>query len=192
MRIRDSWFAISGSMIVSQGNRFLNRSPRVRVEISDSTCITLKPWLRIELSNATPYPIAVVRIANQCIFAGAKSIVEWDATDCTDWVFSNQVKKLDDLGRWIDFRGLDNAYDGGSIEELIRVQMSMSSEELQIDTDSNLLRNELGMEVLGIWQQRNPWDPINMQQAVPVSIPPGTLGIEIGAAIDRIPVFPSL
>jgi serine/threonine protein kinase len=192
MRIRDSWFAISGSMIVSQGNRFLNRSPRVRVEISDSTCITLKPWLRIELSNATPYPIAVVRIANQCIFAGAKSIVEWDATDCTDWVFSNQVKKLDDLGRWIDFRGLDNAYDGGSIEELIRVQMSMSSEELQIDTDSNLLRNELGMEVLGIWQQRNPWDPINMQQAVPVSIPPGTLGIEIGAAIDRIPAFPSL
>ncbi|MFN9508273.1 MAG: serine/threonine-protein kinase [Planctomycetota bacterium] len=190
LRIRDSWFAISGSMLVSQGNRSLNRSPRVRIEISDSTCITLKPWLRIELSNAMPYPIAVVRIANQCIFAGAKSIVEWDATDCTDWVFSNQVKKLDDLGRWIDFRGLDNAYDGGSIEELIRVQMSMSSQELQIDTDSNLLRNELGMEVLGIWQSRSTWDPLSMHQTIPIAIPPGTLGFEIGASLQRLPEFP--
>ena len=137
-----------------------------------------------------PYPIAVVRIANQCIFAGAKSIVEWDATDCTDWVFSNQVKKLDDLGRWIDFRGLDNAYDGGSIEELIRVQMSMSSQELQIDTDSNLLRNELGMEVLGIWQSRSTWDPLSMHQTIPIAIPPGTLGFEIGASIQRLPEFP--
>lgn len=191
LRIRKSWFAISGSMVVSEGNRSLNRSPRVRIEISDSTCITLKPWLRVALSNAMPYPIAVVRIANQCVFAGAKSIVEWDATDCTDWVFSNQVKKLDDLGRWIDFRGVDNAYDGGTIEELIRVQMSMSSEEMQIDTDSNLLRNELGMEVLGIWQQQAPWDPLNMQRAVPTAIPPGTLGFDIGAATEQLPSFPN-
>lgn len=191
LRIRKSWFAISGSMVVSEGNRSLNRSPRVRIEISDSTCITLKPWLRVALSNAMPYPIAVVRIANQCVFAGAKSIVEWDATDCTDWVFSNQVKKLDDLGRWIDFRGIDNAYDGGTIEELIRVQMSMSSEEMQIDTDSNLLRNELGMEVLGIWQQQAPWDPLNMQRAVPTAIPPGTLGFDIGAVTEQLPSFPN-
>ncbi|MEI6526780.1 MAG: serine/threonine-protein kinase [Planctomycetota bacterium] len=191
LRVRDSWFAVSGSMVVSQGLRTLNRSPRVRVEISDSTCISLKPWLRIELSNAIPYPVAVVRIANQCVFAGAKSLVEWDAKDCTDWVFSNQVKKLDDLGRWIDFRGLDNAYDAESIEELIRVQMSMSSQELQIDTDSSLLRNELGIEVIGLWQQRSTWDPLNMHQSIPVPIPPGTLGFEIGAPIQRLPDFPN-
>lgn len=190
LRIRDSWFAVAGSMVVSQGNRTLNRSPRVRVEIANSTCISLKPWLRIELSNSTPYPIAVVRISNQSIFSGAKSLVQWDATDCTDWVFSNQVKKLDDLGRWIDFRGLDNAYDGSTIEELVRVEMSMSSEELQIDTDSNLLRNELGMEVLGVWQQLPPWEPLNMHQAVPLSIPPGTLGFAIGAPTDDLPEFP--
>ncbi|MCY3007412.1 MAG: serine/threonine-protein kinase [Planctomycetota bacterium] len=191
IRIRDSWFAISGSMVVSQALRSIQRSPRVRVEIADSTCISLKPWLRIQMSNANPYPVAVVRVANQCIFAGAKSLVEWDATDCTDWVFASQVKKLDDLGRWIDFRGLDNAYDGGSIEELIRVQMSMSSEELQIDTDSNLLRNELGMEVLGVWQQKTAWDPLNMHQSVPVPIPLGILGFEIGAPLGRLPEFPN-
>jgi hypothetical protein len=191
LRVRDSWFSISGSMLVTQGSRILNRSPRIRVEMSNSTCITLRPWLRIDLSNATPYPVAIVRIANQSIFAGTRSLVEWDATDCTDWVFSNQVKKLDDLGRWIDFRGIDNAYDGGSIEELVRVQMSMSSEELQIDTDSNLLRNELGMEVLGVWQQRDLWDPLNMHQSLPIPISPGILGFEIGASSDQLPSFPS-
>ena len=191
IRIRDSWFAISGSMVVSQALRTIQRSPRIRVEIADSTCISLKPWLRIQMSNTNPYPVAVVRVANQCIFAGAKSLVEWDATDCTDWVFASQVKKLDDLGRWIDFRGLDNAYDGGSIEELIRVQMSMSSEELQIDTDSNLLRNELGMEVFGVWQQKPAWDPLNMHQSAPIPIPLGTLGFDIGAPLGRLPEFPN-
>ena len=191
IRIRDSWFAISGSMVVSQALRTIQRSPRIRVEIADSTCISLKPWLRIQMSNTNPYPVAVVRVANQCIFAGAKSLVEWDATDCTDWVFASQVKKLDDLGRWVDFRGLDNAYDGGSIEELIRVQMSMSSEELQIDTDSNLLRNELGMEVLGVWQQKPAWDPLNMHQSTPIAIPLGTLGFDIGAPLGRLPEFPN-
>jgi hypothetical protein len=191
IRIRDSWFAISGSMVVSQALRTIQRSPRIRVEIADSTCISLKPWLRIQMSNTNPYPVAVVRVANQCIFAGAKSLVEWDATDCTDWVFASQVKKLDDLGRWVDFRGLDNAYDGGSIEELIRVQMSMSSEELQIDTDSNLLRNELGMEVFGVWQQKPAWDPLNMHQSAPIPIPLGTLGFDIGAPLGRLPEFPN-
>ena len=191
IRIRDSWFAITGSMVVSQALRTIQRSPRIRVEIADSTCISLKPWLRIQMSNTNPYPVAVVRVANQCIFAGAKSLVEWDATDCTDWVFASQVKKLDDLGRWVDFRGLDNAYDGGSIEELIRVQMSMSSEELQIDTDSNLLRNELGMEVLGVWQQKPAWDPLNMHQSTPIAIPLGTLGFDIGAPLGRLPEFPN-
>lgn len=191
IRIRDSWFAISGSMVVSQALRTIQRSPRIRVEIANSTCISLKPWLRIQMSNSNPYPLAVVRVANQCIFAGAKSLVEWDATDCTDWVFASQVKKLDDLGRWVDFRGLDNAYDGGSIEELIRVQMSMSSEELQIDADSNLLRNELGMEVFGVWQQKPAWDPSNMHQSNPVPIPLGTLGFDIGAPLERLPEFPN-
>ena len=69
--------------------------------------------------------------------------------------------------------------------------MSMSSEEMQIDTDSNLLRNELGMEVLGIWQQQAPWDPLNMQRAVPTAIPPGTLGFDIGAVTEQLPVFPT-
>jgi serine/threonine protein kinase len=192
LKVRDSWFALAGSMLVSQGNKTMNRSPRIRVEIADSTCISLKPWLRVELSNATPYPIAVVRISNQSIFAGAKSLVQWDATDCTDWVFSNQVKKLEDLGRWIDFRGLDNAYDSESIDELVRVQMSMSSQELQIDADSNLLRNELGMEVISLWQQRSSWEPASMHLAIPLTIPPGTLGFQIGAPTEKLPILPSI
>jgi hypothetical protein len=118
-------------------------------------------------------------------------LVQWDATDCTDWVFSNQVKKLEDLGRWIDFRGLDNAYDSESIDELVRVQMSMSSQELQIDADSNLLRNELGMEVISLWQQRSSWEPASMHLAIPLTIPPGTLGFQIGAPIEKLPILPS-
>ena len=190
LNVRESWIAVSGSMVVTESLRTANRSPRVRMELDDSTFITLSPWLKVVLSPANPFPIAVVRVSNQCVYAGAKSLVEWDATDCNDWAFAAQAKKLDDLGRWIDFRGLDNAYDALTFEQWLNVRMSMSSEELEIDSDSTLLRNELGMEVLGLWPQRTGWDLGKMHELVPQPISQGTLGFQVGASVDSLPVFP--
>lgn len=190
IHIRESWFALAGSMVFSESLRTQNRSPRIRIELDDTTCITLNPWLKVHLSNTSPYPIAVVRVSNQSVYAGAKALVEWDATDCSDWAFASQAKKLEELGRWIDFRGLDNAYDATTLEQWIHVQMSMSSEALDIQTDSSLLRNELGMEVLGLWQQRNTWDPLQLHELQPQAISQSTVGFRVGAPTERIPEFP--
>ena len=190
LNVRESWIAVSGSMVVAESLRTANRSPRVRMELDDSTFITLSPWLKVVLSPANPYPIAVVRVSNQCVYAGAKSLVEWDATDCNDWAFAAQAKKLDDLGRWIDFRGLDNAYDALTLEQWLNVRMSMSSEELEIDSDSTLLRNELGMEVLGLWSQRSGWELGKMHELLPQPISQGTLGFRVGASVESLPEFP--
>lgn len=190
VHVRESWIAIAGSMVLSESLRTQNRSPRIRMELDDATCITLSPWLKVRLSNTTPYPIAVVRISNQSVYAGAKALVEWDATDCSDWAFASQAKKLEELGRWIDFRGLDNAYDATTLEQWIHVQMSMSSEALDIQTDSSLLRNELGMEVLGLWQQRSTWDPLQLHELQPQAISQGTVGFRVGVPTERIPDFP--
>lgn len=190
IHIRESWFALAGSMVFSDSLRTQNRSPRIRMELDDSTCITLNPWLKVRLSNTSPYPIAVVRVSNQSVYAGAKALVEWDATDCSDWAFASQAKKLEELGRWIDFRGLDNAYDATTLEQWIHVQMSMSSEALDIQTDSSLLRNELGMEVLGLWQQRNTWDPLQLHELQPQAISQSTVGFRVGVPTERIPEFP--
>jgi serine/threonine protein kinase len=190
LNVRESWIAVSGSMVVAESLRTANRSPRVRMELDDSTFITLSPWLKVVLSPANPFPIAVVRVSNQCVYAGAKSLVEWDATDCNDWAFAAQAKKLDDLGRWIDFRGLDNAYDALTLEQWLNVRMSMSSEELEIDSDSTLLRNELGMEVLELWPQRTGWDLGKMHELSPQPISQGTLGFRVGASLESVPEFP--
>lgn len=190
IHIRESWFALAGSMVFSESLRTQNRSPRIRIEIDDATCITLNPWLKVRLSNTSPYPIAVVRVSNQSVYAGAKALVEWDATDCSDWAFASQAKKLEELGRWIDFRGLDNAYDATTLEQWVHVHMSMSSEALDIQTDSSLLRNELGMEVLGLWQQRNTWDPLQLHELQPQGISQSTLGFRVGVPTERIPEFP--
>jgi len=190
VHIRESWFALAGSMVFSESLRTQSRSPRIRMELDDTTCITLNPWLKVQLSNTSPYPVAVVRVSNQSVYAGTKALVEWDATDCSDWAFASQAKKLEELGRWIDFRGLDNAYDATTLEQWIHVQMSMSSETLDIQTDSSLLRNELGMEVLGLWQQRSTWDPLQLHELQPQPISQSTVGFRVGVPTERIPEFP--
>jgi hypothetical protein len=68
--------------------------------------------------------------------------------------------------------------------------MSMSSETLDIQTDSSLLRNELGMEVLGLWQQRSTWDPLQMHELQPQPISQSTVGFRVGVPTERIPEFP--
>lgn len=185
------WAAIAGSMLEIEGAATLNRSPRIRCELSHVTSITLNPWLRIRMTTTNPYPIAFVRIANECVFSGSATLVEWDATNVSDWPFAAQAKKVEDLGRWIDLRGLDNVYDVPSISRLVQVIMSMSSEEVSIDSDSNLLKNERGIELLSAWKSAARIEPSTLPSQTPQATAWVQAGVAPGVSVSQLPPFPS-
>lgn len=191
LAVKNCWTAVSGSMVIANGSKSLNRSPKIRLELDNTTCITLGPWTRIRMSMMTPYPVALVRIANQSIFSGCNTLIEWDASNCNDWSFASQAKKVEDLGRWIDLRGLDNAYDVPSIVKLVQVLMSMSSEEVSIDSDTNLLRNERGMELHSAWQTTPRVDSAKIHLQTPKAFQWIHSGFQPGCQIDSLPVFPA-
>jgi len=192
VEIEQSWISISGSMLLADGVKSLNRSPKLRMELDHVSCITLSPFVRIRMSTMNAFPIAFVRVANESVFAGASTLVEWDASNCTDWGFAAQAKRIEDLGRWIDLRGLDNTYDVPSISRLVQVIMSMSSEEVAIDSDSNLLMNERGMELLSTWQTGNRVDSSKMHLQSPKLRPGSTVGVQPGSDPEKIPPLPNL
>jgi len=144
------------------------------------------------MSTMNAFPIAFVRVANESVFAGASTLVEWDASNCTDWGFAAQAKRVEDLGRWIDLRGLDNSYDVPSISRLVQVIMSMSSEEVAIDSDSNLLMNERGMELLSTWQSGSRVDGAKMHLQSPKLRPGGTVGVQQGSDPEKLPPLPNM
>jgi serine/threonine protein kinase len=189
--MKEVWAAVAGSMIEIEGAKTLNRSPRVRAELTHVTSIALKPWLRVRMGTANPYPIAFVRIANESIFSGSQTLVEWDASNVVDWPFSEQANRVEDLGRWIDLRGMDNVYDFPTIMRLLQVIMSMSSEEVSIDSDSNLLRNERGMELLAAWQAAPNLESSRMHSLVPRPTDGDNSSVKPGCQLDHLPPFPS-
>ena len=189
--IDQSWISISGSMLLADGVKTLNRSPKLRMELDHVSCITLSPFVRIRMSTMNAYPIAFVRVAKESVFAGASTLVEWDASNCTDWGFAAQAKRIEDLGRWIDLRGLDNSYDVPSISRLVQVIMSMSSEEVSIDSDSNLLMNERGMELLSTWQSGSRVDGSKMHLQSPKLRPGSYVGVQPGSDPDKLPPLPN-
>jgi hypothetical protein len=189
LNLENCWTAISGSMIDIQGARSLNRSPRIRAELLHVTSITLQPWLRIRMNTTHPYPVAFVRVANESIFAGSNTLVEWDASNVSDWSFAPQAKRIEDLGRWIDLRGLDNVYDVPSILRLVQVIMSMSSEEVAIDSDTNLLRHERGMELLSPWRSSPRLDAATMHTLLPDNAAWPHSGLQPGCRPDELPTL---
>jgi serine/threonine protein kinase len=189
--MRQVWTAVAGSMIEIEGAKTRNRSPRVRAELTHVTSIALNPWVRIRMGTANPYPVAFVRNANESIFSGSPTLVEWDASNVVDWPFSEQANRVDDLGRWIDLRGMDNIYDVPTILRLLQVTMSMSTEEVPIDSDSNLLRNERGMELLPVWQTAISWESSRMHTVIPKPADRGNSRLKPGCHPDQIPTFPS-
>jgi serine/threonine protein kinase len=191
LAVKNCWTAVSGSMVIANGAKSLNRSPKIRLELDNTTCITLGPWTRIRMTMMTPYPVALVRIANQSIFSGCNTLIEWDASNCNDWSFAAQAKKIEDLGRWIDLRGVDNAYDVPSIVKLVQVLMSMSSEEVSIDSDTNLLRNERGMELHSAWQTMPRIDSAKIHLQTPKAFQWIHSGFQPGCQIDSLPIFPA-
>jgi serine/threonine protein kinase len=190
MEIEDSWIALSGSVIDVEGSKSMNRSPRIRMELNHVTSISLSPWIRIRMGASNPYPVAFVRTANESIFSGSTTFVEWDASNVGDWPFAAQAKRIEDLGRWIDLRGLDNVYDLPSMMRLVQVIMSMSSEEVSIDSDSNLLRNERGMELLAAWQTAPPWNAARMHILTPKTTQWSHAGLQPGCHNELLPPFP--
>lgn len=191
IELNEIWAAVAGSMIDIEGSKTMNRSPRVRAELNHVTSITLNPWIRVRMGTANPYPVPFVRIANESIFSGSQTLVEWDASNVVDWPFSEQVNRVDDLGRWIDLRGMDNVYDVPTIMRLLQVIMSMSSEEVSIDSDSNLLRNERGMELHSAWQTAPPWEIARMHTIVPKWTDGSSSSLNPGCHPDQLPPFPS-
>lgn len=188
--MRQCWVVVAGSTLLANGASTLNRSPRVRLEIDHSTFFTLAPWARIRMSMTQPFPIAMVRVANESIFSGSNTLIEWDASNCTDWTFAAQAKKVEDLGRWIDLRGLDNAYDVPTIVKLVQVLMSMSSEEVPIDSDTNLLRNERGMELQAAWQPQVRLESSKMHLHTPKLFQWNHGVFQTGCDVQQLPSFP--
>jgi serine/threonine protein kinase len=184
------WAALSGSIIDIEGSKTLNRSPRIRATLNHVTSIALNPWIRVRMGTANPYPVPFVRVANESIFAGSQTLVEWDASNVADWPFSEQANRVEDLGRWIDLRGMDNLYDVPTIMRLLQVIMSMSSEEVSIDSDSNLLRNERGTELLSAWQANTAWEASRMHTALPKSTAHSHSGLNPGCNPAQLPSFP--
>jgi serine/threonine protein kinase len=191
IEVRNCWTAIAGSMVLASGSKALNRSPRIRLEIDRSTFITLAPWTRIRMTSANPYPVAIVRVANESIFSGCNTLIEWDASNCNEWNFAAQAKKIEDLGRWIDLRGLDNAYDVPSIVKLVQVLMSMSSEDVPIDSDSNLLKNERGMELQSAWLAAPRIEAAKLHLQTPKAFEWNHGGFQPGSKVNSLPPFPN-
>jgi hypothetical protein len=191
IEMEEVWAAMSGSIIDIEGSKTLNRSPRIRATLNHVTSISLNPWVRIRMGTANPYPVPFVRVANESIFAGSQTLVEWDASNVADWPFSEQANRVEDLGRWIDLRGMDNVYDVPTIMRLLQVIMSMSSEEVSIDSDSNLLRNERGTELLSAWQANNAWEASRMHTVLPKTTTHSQTGLNPGCNPSQLPSLPA-
>ncbi|MBU6236258.1 MAG: serine/threonine protein kinase [Planctomycetes bacterium] len=191
IEMEEVWAAMSGSIIDIEGSKTLNRSPRIRATLNHVTSISLNPWVRIRMGTANPYPVPFVRVANESIFAGSQTLVEWDASNVADWPFSEQANRVEDLGRWIDLRGMDNVYDVPTIMRLLQVIMSMSSEEVSIDSDSNLLRNERGTELLSAWQANTAWEASRMHTVLPKTTTHSHAGLNPGCNPSQLPSFPA-
>jgi hypothetical protein len=191
IEMEEVWAAMSGSIIDIEGSKTLNRSPRIRATLNHVTSIALNPWVRIRMGTANPYPVPFVRVANESIFAGSQTLVEWDASNVADWPFSEQANRVEDLGRWIDLRGMDNVYDVPTIMRLLQVIMSMSSEEVSIDSDSNLLRNERGTELLSAWQANNAWEASRMHTVLPKTTTHSQTGLNPGCNPSQLPSLPA-
>jgi len=74
---------------------------------------------------------------------------------------------------------------------LVQVVMSMSSEEVAIDSDSNLLWNERGIELQSAWQTSPRLEATKMHLQVPRPPQGVHSGLAPGCDVGSLPTFPS-
>ena len=111
--------------------------------------------MRASFSNAQPFPIPFVRTAKECIFAGSRSYIEWNASECDDWEIWDQSNEGNELTRWIDLRGTDNVYDALTLSDYLTVKLSNGIlEQIGLGSDANLVSEERGVETMSSWRKK--------------------------------------
>ena len=167
VELENGWMAIAGSMIEANGSRVASRSGvPLRIDMRNVTACVLRSWMRCNLSNLQPYPIPTVRIANECVFTGCKSLIEWNAVDCQDWNLWDQSEEGKKLAKWIDLRGMDNTYDDLSLANYFSLKMSNGfSHYIPLDSDADVVGDERGLETTAAWKSRPLLEATRLHEA---------------------------
>ena len=161
VQMANCWLAIAGSMFEMNGSRTAMRTGMpLRMDFRNLTVYTQRAWMRASFSNSQPFPIPFVRTAKECIFAGSRSYIEWNALECDDWEIWEQSNEGNELTRWIDLRGTDNVYDALTLSDYLTVKLSNGSvEQIGLGSDANLVSEERGVETMSSWRKRPLLDP---------------------------------
>ncbi len=161
VQMGNCWLAIAGSMFEMNGSRNAIRTGTpLRMDFQNVTSYAQRSWMRVVLSNSQPFPIPIVRTANECIFAGSKSHIEWNAIECDDWDIWDQSDEGKRLLRWIDLRGKDNVYDASTLSDYLTVKMQNSIlKQMELGSDTNLIDGERGLETDSLWRKRPVLEP---------------------------------
>jgi len=166
IQLENSWLAIAGSMFEMNGSRNAMRTGvPLRIVLRNVTSYTQRPWMRSNLNNSQPYPIPFVRRAWECVFAGSKSLIEWNAVECDDWEIWEQSDEGNELSKWIDLRGEDNVYDAMTLSDYLTVKLSNGSvEQIGLGTDENLVSEERGLDTEVSWKKRPVLEPSRIHE----------------------------
>lgn len=155
-QIDNGWFAIAGSVYDFSGSKIQSRTGvTLRSDWRNVTCYSAKPWMRLAFNNTQSSPVSIIRNSRDSVYMGCETLIEWDATECDDWMFWEQNKDRSNLSRWIDLRGADNAYDTTTIKNIFGIRMKQKQPVLfLIDGDSDLLADERGVEYVIRWKSQ--------------------------------------
>ncbi len=166
VQMGNCWLAIAGSMLDMNGSRTAVRTGMpLRMDLRNVTAYSQRAWMKVNLSNSQPFPIPFVRTAKECVFAGSKSYIEWNASECDDWEIWDQSDKGNELSRWIDLRGKDNVYDSMTLSDYLTVRLNNGSlEQIGIGTDANLVSEERGLETMSSWKKRPALEPSRIHE----------------------------
>ncbi|MEQ1826812.1 MAG: hypothetical protein ABL921_12735, partial [Pirellula sp.] len=167
VQLENGWLAISGSMLETFGSRSVAKSSvPLRIDMQAITTYTMRPWMTCSVSNTHPYPLPIVRTAKACIFSGSSTLIEWNATDCPDWRVWEQTDQGQKLTKWIDLRGRDNLYDDSWILNFLTVRLSSGVvDQISVDSSSDLLSDERGLETEAAWIKRPVFESSRIHEA---------------------------
>ncbi len=167
VQMGNCWLAISGSVFEINGSRNPIRTGwPLRIEFRNVTAYALRTWMRVALTNSQPYPIPFIRTANECVFTGSKSYIEWNAAECDDWEVWDQSDDGNALSRWIDLRGKDNVYDASSLSDYLTVKMHNGIlKQIELGSDTSLIDEERGLETVSLWKKRPALETSRMHEA---------------------------
>ncbi|HUP78350.1 MAG TPA: hypothetical protein VM260_07265, partial [Pirellula sp.] len=166
IQLENSWLAIAGSMFEMNGSRNAVRTGvPLRIVLRNVTAYTQRPWMRSNLNNSQSYPVPFVRRAWECVFAGSKSLIEWNAVECDDWEIWEQSDGGKELSKWIDLRGEDNVYDAMTLSDYLTVKLSNGSvEQIGLGTDKNIVNEERGVDTEVSWKKRPILEPSRIHE----------------------------